>query len=356
MCFTFQVVSYLLVQNKNNMSALLSLAAAANVQARSIDWLEVMLQTTLSAGIIRASAGVAVAKAHLQVFEEYMSIQIARKILKYVQHTTNQSISKQQELDTVLGDAGITIPCVFFLVASSNIDNGGFLSCGEQAKFKIPPQYGVIPSKNNIDCPALRKAALVSLTPDGTKHQKIKEIGSRVHGMTLNAKLMLAANYKSIHLPELKRTSGYVLVGDFQPVFQHKTPRLKLPSSQESFFSVSGALQCMDITQDTNFQTLFFNIHGISIQDAIKMTAKYNRPCHPTAWLVEKLDANRTLRVNGIRHAAQQFRNYYSMDHELPIAHDSEAELQEITEPPAKRQCLDIGKTVMDVSEHRPRH
>ena len=33
------------------------------------------------------------------------------------------------------------------------------------------------------------------------------------------------------------------------------------------------------------------------------------------------------------------------MDHELPIAHDSEAELQE-----AKRQCLDIGKTVMDVS------
>ena len=50
------------------MSSLLTLAAAANVQARSIDWLEVMLQTTLSAGIIRASAGVAVAKAHLQVF------------------------------------------------------------------------------------------------------------------------------------------------------------------------------------------------------------------------------------------------------------------------------------------------
>jgi len=100
----------------DQLNSLAEAAAAVKIDEPTTDWLEIMLQTTYSAGIIRASAGVAAAKAQLQVFEEYITAKTACQLLKAMhpdyQGAAALDLHKSTTIDRLLGTADIVIPGV----------------------------------------------------------------------------------------------------------------------------------------------------------------------------------------------------------------------------------------------------
>jgi len=197
-----------------------------------------------------------------------------------------------------------------------------------------------------VDCPALRKAALVCLTANKTKRQVLDEIGSRSHAMTANARLMRAEMYHSKLMPELKETSRYVVVGTYYPVFKGG-PKLLLPSSTDTFFCVSTTITCVDLTKDDNFHTLFQNIHGVTISKAIANTSSQQQNVLPTEWLRNVPSVNVGLHNAKTASFAQLFRRDCSDS--LKTKSIKTPTVQQ--EPSPKKLCLEISKTALQVAK-----